>query len=207
MGHSPQNLIQKASLTTNGYSQSVCSVCNEVLSSKSTIYSPKAMKLSKTSYVYAAKVQKPTVTVTNVNGKTIATSNYTVSFSSGCKNPGKYKVTVTFKGNYTGQLTASYTILPKSTSIVSLTAKSKGFTVKWNKQASQTTGYQIQYSTASSFSSPKLVTITSNTTLSKTISKLTGKKKYYVRIRTYKTVSGVKYYSAWSSSKTVTTKP
>ncbi|MCM1115236.1 MAG: secretory protein, partial [Clostridium sp.] len=71
----------------------------------------------------------------------------------------------------------------------------------------QTTGYQIQYSTDKNFKkNNKTVTVSSNKTTSKTISKLSGKKKYYVRIRTYKTVSGTKYYSSWSSVKTVTTK-
>jgi hypothetical protein len=52
----------------------------------------------------------------------------------------------------------------------------------------------------------KTVTISKNSTTSKTISKLSGKKKYYIQIRTYKTVNGTKYYSNWSKSKTITTK-
>ena len=39
-----------------------------------------------------------------------------------------------------------------------------------------------------------------------TVSKLSGNKKYYVRVRTYTTVNGIKYYGAWSAVKTVTTK-
>ncbi|MGN0521072.1 MAG: fibronectin type III domain-containing protein, partial [Eubacterium sp.] len=72
----------------------------------------------------------------------------------------------------------------------------------------QTTGYQIQYSTSSKFTSKttKTVTVSKNKTTSKTISKLKAKKKYYVRVRTYKIVSGKKIYSAWSKAKTVTTK-
>lgn len=91
------------------------------------------------------------------------------------------------------------------TSINKMTAKSKGFTVKWKKN-SKVTGYQIQYSTSSKFSKAKTVTVSKNSTLNKTISKLTGKKKYYVRVRCYKTYNGKKYYSAWSASKSVTTK-
>ncbi len=45
--------------------------------------------------------------------------------------------------------------------------------------------------------------MSSASTVSKTISSLTKGKTYYVRIRTYKTVSGTKYYSAWSSTKSV----
>lgn len=98
------------------------------------------------------------------------------------------------------------TINPKSTSISTLTATSKGFKTSWKKQATQTTGYQIQYSTSSSFKSPKTITVSKNTTTSKSVTKLKAKTKYYVRVRTYKTVSGTKYYSSWSSKKYVTTK-
>ncbi|MCD7843693.1 MAG: DUF4886 domain-containing protein [Clostridiales bacterium] len=80
--------------------------------------------------------------------------------------------------------------------------KTKKMTVKWGKNA-KATGYQIQYSTSSSFSSYKTITVTSASTVSKTISSLTKGKKYYVRVRAYKTVSGTKYYSAWSSKKSV----
>jgi len=79
----------------------------------------------------------------------------------------------------------------------------KGFSVSWKPQKTQTTGYQIQYSTRESFKSGrKTVSIPKNTT-SKTITNLTSKKTYYVRIRTYRTVNGKKYYSAWSASKIV----
>ena len=85
---------------------------------------------------------------------------------------------------------------------VSNTAAGK-ITVKWTR-SSKATGYQIQYSTSSSFaSSNKAVTITKNTTGSKVIGSLTKGKTYYVRIRKYKTVKGIKYYSAWSAKKTV----
>ena len=68
-------------------------------------------------------------------------------------------------------------------------------------------GYQIQYSTSSSFAKGnKTVTVKGASIVSKTITNLTAQKKYYVRIRTYKTVNGKKYYSAWSAKKNVTTK-
>ncbi|MGN0528294.1 MAG: fibronectin type III domain-containing protein, partial [Eubacterium sp.] len=92
------------------------------------------------------------------------------------------------------------------TSISSVSAGSKKFTVKWKKQSTQVTGYQIQYSTSSKFTSPKTVTVSSYKTTSKTISKLKSKKKYYVRVRTYKTVGKTKYYSSWSKAKSITTK-
>jgi subtilisin family serine protease len=78
----------------------------------------------------------------------------------------------------------------------------KEMTVKWGKN-SKATGYQIQYSTSSSFSSYKTVTVSKNSTVSQTISSLTKGKKYYVRIRSYVTVDGTNRYSAWSSTKNV----
>ena len=173
----------------------------------------KTVKLSSTKYTYDGKVKAPTVTATDSNGKTLRSgTDYTVSYASGRKSVGTYAVKITFKGNYSGSKTLYFTIVPKSTSISSVTAKSKGFTVKWKKQSTQTTGYQIQYSTSSKFTSKttKSVTVSKNKTVSKAISKLKSKKKYYVRIRTYKTVKvngkSTKIYSSWSKVKTVKTK-
>ena len=91
---------------------------------------------------------------------------------------------------------------PKS---VSISARSKGFKANWKKNSSAT-GYQVQYSTSSNFKNAKTYTIKSNKTLSKTVSKLKGKKKYYVRVRCYKTYNKKNYYSSWTKAKAVTTK-
>lgn len=82
---------------------------------------------------------------------------------------------------------------------------SKKIVITWKKE-SGITGYQIQYSTSSKFKSAKTITVSSYKTTSKTISKLKKKKKYYVRIRTYKKINGKAYYSNWSGSKSVTIK-
>ncbi|MCC8073611.1 MAG: leucine-rich repeat protein, partial [Clostridiales bacterium] len=140
------------------------------------------ISLSKTSYTYDGKTHKPSVTVKDSSGNKISTKNYTVSYSKGRKSVGKYTVTIEFKNGHSGTYTKTFTIKPKSTSISKVTAKSKGFTVKWKKQATQTTGYQIQYSTSSNFSNAKTVTVSKTGTTSKTISKLKSKKKYYVRV-------------------------
>ncbi len=67
-------------------------------------------------------------------------------------------------------------------------------------------GYEVQYSTSKKFSSAKTKKVTSNKTTSVTLKSLKAKKTYYVRVRTYKTVDGKKYYSAWSSHKYKKTK-
>ena len=72
------------------------------------------------------------------------------------------------------------------------------------KKVSGADGYQIQYSTSKKFAKGnKTKTISKNKTTSYTIKKLKKKKTYYVRIRTYKKVSGKTYYSGWSSVKKV----
>lgn len=168
------------------------------------------VSLSSTSYTYNGKVKRPSVTVKDSKNKKISSKYYSVSYSSGRKYVGQYTVTVTFKGKYGGTIKRTFTIKPKSTSVSKLSAGSKKFTVKWNKQTSQTSGYQIQYSTSSKFKSPKYVTVSSNKSISKSVTKLSSKKKYYVRVRTYKTVKvngkSTKIYSSWSKTKSVKTK-
>ena len=84
-----------------------------------------------------------------------------------------------------------------TTTITSVKAQNKAFTVKWKKK-SNITGYQIQYSTNSKFKKGnKSIKIKSAKTGSKKITKLKAAKKYYVRIRTYKG----KKYSKWSKVK------
>ena len=139
------------------------------------------------------------------NGKTLKNgTDYTVSYSSN-KNIGTATVKIAGKGSYTGTITKTFKINPAKQEIQKLTAKSKAFFVDWEQKGSAT-GYEIQYATNSKFTSAKKVTITNNKTDTKTISKLSGKKKYYVRVRSYTTVKGTKYYGAWSASKSVTTK-
>ncbi|MGN0532237.1 MAG: leucine-rich repeat protein [Eubacterium sp.] len=208
--HTYKTTTTKATTSKNGSVVTKCTVCGYVSKTTSIPY-VKTVTLSATSYTYDGKVKKPTVTVKDSKGNKIASSNYTVTYQSSRKSVGKYSVKVTFKGNYSGTKTLYFTINPKGTSISSATAKSKGFTVKWKKQATQTTGYEIQYATDSKFTkNKKTVIVSKNSTTSKTISKLSAKKKYYVRIRTYKTVKvngkSTKIYSSWSKAKYVTTK-
>ena len=94
---------------------------------------------------------------------------------------------------------------PKKTSIKKITSKKKALKVTF-KKTSGVKGYQIQYSLKKNFKSSKTVTIKKSSTTSKTISKLKRKKKYYVRVRTYREVLGKKYYSSWSSTKNKKTK-
>lgn len=98
------------------------------------------------------------------------------------------------------------TVKPKKTSIKKLSKGKKKFTVTWAK-VSGVKGYQIQYSSDKKLKkNNKSVTVTKQKTTNATVKKLKSKKKYYVRVRTYKTVNGKKIYSSWSKVKSVKTK-
>ena len=153
---------------------------------------------------YTGKNITQSITV-KYNGKTLKNgTDYTVSYSNN-KNIGTATVKIAGKGSYTGTITKTFKINPAKQEIQKLTAKSKAFFVDWAQKGSAT-GYEIQYATNSKFTSAKKVTITNKKTDKTTVSKLSGKKKYYVRVRSYTTVKGTKYYGAWSSVKNVTTK-
>lgn len=94
--------------------------------------------------------------------------------------------------------------LNADTMISKVSGKRKSMQLKWAKRTG-IDGYQIQYGTSKKFKPAKKVSVkvkTKNPT-SKTIKKLKSGKKYYARIRLYKTISGRKYYSAWSGKRTV----
>ena len=107
--------------------------------------------------------------------------------------------------NYFGQWTTiNSPTLPAGTSLTKVTGAKKAFTAQWKKGA--VTGYQLQYSTNNKFTGAKTVTIKKAATLKYTVSKLAANKTYYVRVRTYKAISGANYFSTWSGAKAVKTK-
>lgn len=99
----------------------------------------------------------------------------------------------------------------KKPSLKNLKKGKKSFKATW-KKVTGITGYQIQYSTSKNFTKgkTKAVIVKGSKNTSKTIKNLKSKKKYYVRIRTYKNVKingkTVKIYSSWSKAKAVKTK-
>ena len=198
-----------ATMKSNGRKISKCSICNNV-QYDNVISKISSVSISKTTFTYNGKTQTPTVTVKDSKKKTLKNkTDYTVTYSNGRKNVGRYSVKIKFKGNYSGEKTFYYNIVPKATSVKSVKGLSKGMQVNLKLQKTQTTGYQIQYSTFKNFKNAKTVTVKNNVSAKK-ITKLKAKKKYFVRVRTYKTTkfSGKNYniYSSWSSTKTAVTK-
>ena len=202
----------KATMSKAGVITTTCKSCGKKLST-SRISKVSTVKLNAASYVYNGKVRTPAVTVKDAAGN-ILTKNkdYKVTYSAGRKNVGKYSVKVTLCGNkYKDSKTMYFTINPKGTTIAA-TASGKGsMTVRWNKQMTQTTGYQLQYCANKNFrSGTKVKTVSKNKTIRTSVKKLASRKTYYVRVRTYKTVKingkSVTFYSAWSKVKSVKVK-
>ena len=188
-----------------------CSVCGKTETVR-TLPKVKTVQLSKTSYTYDGKSHMPAVKVTNSAGKKLKEgTDYKIKKPSGRKNAGIYTVTIEMKGDYTGKYQKTFQIIPKGTAISGVKAKKKAFLVSWKKQAKQTSGYQIQYAVDAKFKKSVVTKNVNNTKKVKLdVTKLKAKKKYYIRVRTYKTVKvngkSQKIYSGWSKVKAVTTK-
>ena len=137
--------------------------------------------------------------------------HYNLSYTSNV-NVGTATIKASGKGRYSGTLSTTFKILPKGTSIKKLKVGKRSVTVQWKKQAqkmssARITGYQIQYATNSKFTkNAKKVKVKKYTRISKQIKGLKKNKKYYVRIRTYKTIKKKTYYSKWSKAKSLKAK-
>lgn len=196
-----------ATFKQDGGNFKICILCGA--KTGTVIKAVKTVKLSATSYTYSGKAKKPSVTVKDSAGMSLKNgTDYTVSYPKGCKKVGSYKVTVTLKGKYSGEKTLTFKINPKGTKISKVTPAKKSLKVKIAKQTKETTGYEVQYSTSKKFtkSATRTATVKKAKTTSLTLKKLKAKKTYYVRVRTFKTVGGKKFYSAWSKADSKKTK-
>ncbi len=137
--------------------------------------------------------QTPTRTVLAGRVYVPTTYNYAAGYTG---NSGYESVTIKVKTKGA----------PAATKITSLKARSKGLTVKWKKQSKKTSGYQVQYSTSKKFKGKKTVTIKGKKKNSRVLKKLKGGKKYFVRVRAYRSINGTKLYSKWSKVKSKKTK-
>ena len=147
--------------------------------------------------VYTGKAIKPAVALTDGNKKLTVGTDYTLTYKNN-KNVGKASAVITGKGNYTGTKTVTFNIVPKSTS---LSAKRSGNKIKLSwKAVSGITKYQVQYSADGGNTFKSAGKFASSKT---SASLKLGTGSYVFRIRTYKTVDGKNYYSAWSKNVSV----
>ena len=204
--HSYTKKVVKPTYDSEGYTLHTCS-CGDSYKdnikpklTRTSIAKASISGLSSKYYSGNAITQTPIV---KLGSKTLKEgTDYTVSYKNN-KAIGTATVTITGKGAYTGTAKTTFKICPKKTTLKSATSpKSKQLKVTYSK-VTGVTGYQVTYSTSSKFT--KATTQSANASgTSKTISKLTKGKTYYVKVRTYKTVNGAKYYSGYSVVKKVT---
>jgi phage FluMu protein Com len=120
--HTP-GLAKKETIDGVEYTVVRCTVCDEIIT-KEAIATPEPAEvptatLTETTFAYNGQNQIPSVVVKNANDIVVNSSNYTVSYPSESKYPGKYEVVVTFRNNYSGEATLAYEIT-KGSSVVSL---------------------------------------------------------------------------------------
>ena len=154
--------------------------------------------LTASSCTWSGKAREPAVTV-KLNGRTLKKdADYRVTYAN---NKAIGKATVTVKGinKYTGSVKKAFRIVPKKVTGLKLTAGKGKLSVKWTK-VSGVDGYELRYGLKKSFSDAKKQTAKKAATVKATIKSLKAGKTYYVRIRSYRTVNGVKYVSAWSAT-------
>ncbi len=199
--HSYKSVTTKATLTKNGKVETKCSVCGKV-SKTVTVYYPKSIKLSKTSYTYNGKVHTPSISVKDSKGNTLKKdTDYTVKYESGRKAAGAYTVTITFKGKYSGTKKLAYTIAPKATSKVTASQTTSTITLKWSK-VTGADGYRVyQYNAKTK----KWVKVKDVTGTSLKINKLTAGTKYKFRVKAYTKDDGT-IWGAYSSTFETATK-
>lgn len=166
----------------------------------STAVTKPSTEISQPASSTTAKPSSTTVTAPSTSAVTQPSNSTTASTVNSSVSLTSTTVSAT---STTAKSTASK---PKSTSIKKLKKGKKSITISWSKTAG-VKGYQIQLATDKKFKkNKKSVTIKKQKTTKTTVKKLKGKKKYFVRVRTYKTVNGKKVYSSWSKIKSVKTK-
>ena len=174
--------IVPATVEADGAYVYSCVNCNMAMDSVA-ISKIDLVKLSTTKCTYNGKVRKPTVTVKDTDGKTLVNGkDYDVIYPSGMKLPGKYDVTISFKGEYSGEKKVSFTIAPKATTgVKAKNATASSLVLSWSKTTGAT-GYRVyQYSS----SKGKYVLKNSVEGTSCTVTGLKGNTTYKFKIRPY----------------------
>lgn len=198
-------VAKKATTSSSGKIQNDCDECET--SKYTTIARIESVTLSATSYAYNGKTKKPSVTVKNSAGKEISSQYYDVTYDSGRKNVGTYNVKVVFKERYSGTVIKTFKIIPQKPTLKNISnSGTKKINVKWEKLTAQVSGYEIKWSTTKKFTSNYKSQTAGASKSSAKIKVAQSNRTYYVKVRSYKTVNGVKYYSNWSATKQLKTK-
>ena len=204
-GHSYCEVVtKKATRKNSGTLSTKCSVCGKVKKT-SAIPAAESVTVSAKNYTYNGKVRNPKITVKDSKGNTLSNkTDYSVRYSdSNSKLPGKYTVTVTFKGKYSGSTSFTYRIKPAAVKITKGSSKTRN-TVKISySEAVGATGYEVYYS---SYESGNYHLLGTAKKLSYTSNSRTSGKTYYFKVRAYKTSSGEQIYGSFSKAYKVKSK-
>ena len=163
---------------------------------------PKLALFSK-SCTYTGKARRPSLKV-SVGSKKLLQSEYVAKYTRNV-SVGVAKVSVSLTGNYTGSRSATFKIVPRRPVIEKVSPGNRSFTVKWDKSASQSSGYKLRYSTASDFANAKTVNVSGASATKRTIRKLKPATTYYVRVQRYKRSGATTCLSDWSLTSVVRT--
>ena len=210
--------------TAQGYTLHTCSVCGKSYKdsykaklARTSIAKAKISGVKNKEYQSYGVTQSPTV---KLGSKTLSPwSDYTVTYKNN-KKVGTATMVITGKGAYKGSISKTFKITPAKPVLYGISSpKAKQLKVSLYPSTSSifdgvykemlkiqgADAVQIVYSTSSKFT--KTTTKTASTKKSyKVISGLTKGKTYYIKIRTYKTVNGTKYYSRYSGVKKIKVK-
>lgn len=206
-----EQIIKPATFNEDGEKSVTCKYCSVKKEETIDKINENTIKFEKSSLTYNGKLQSPKLIVKDSKGNNL---NFNTDYDCLGTNAGidinEYKLIVSFKGSYSGTKELIYKIVPKGTTITSLTSIKKQITVKWNKQTNQTTGYVVYYATKQDLSDRKYIVIKNNLTVSQTIKGLKSGTKYYVAVRTIKeiTLDGktTRFYATDFPRKTITVK-
>lgn len=210
------NVVKKAaSFSQNGVVNNECSMCH-ALRKSTVIKALKSVTLTNAVFTYTGgKLAAPKVIVSDSAGKTVATSQYTLTYIARANGKavsnisaiGQYKVQVKFKKAYSGVKELYFTVKPRAVvQYTPLTAK-KAVSARWRKDTSAT-GYQVVIAANKAFTvGKKTITLNKNGIAAQKFTGLKSGKIYYIKIRAYKriTVDGksVNIFSSYSPVKAV----
>ena len=191
--------LKPATIDADGEYSYTCVDCNIIMDSGViSKIDPESVTLSAVKFTYNGKDRKPTVTVKDTTGKALVEGqDYDVVYPESMIMPGKYEVTVIFKGNYSGEQKLSFTIVPKATTgIKAKTATVNSITLQWTKTAGAT-GYEVYKYNSSTKKYAKIDTVTTN---SYKVTGLKGNTTYKFKVRAYtEAADGTILYAANSS--------
>lgn len=188
-----EDALVPASIGVSGKTAgSHCTACEKTVVEQETIPAIKTVALSRTSYTYNEKMQRPSVTVTDTKGTRLTSAAYTVQYPSGCTNAGTYAVKVIFKGNYKGNKSLSYKILPASQTItVKVSTRTYSYSAVKAKAQTFTVGALAKTALSYKSSNTKYVTVDKNGKV--TIKKGTPGGTYKITVTAAKSTN---YYAA-----------